>query len=221
MQSFSTSLCVPLPSWLLHENTPWLCIPTDLPWCAEASGLSRTNFWDGDLTWRNTKNGKGKGWLTSVSSSIQRNRRNITRGWSGQQNFQLLLSQRCDLPLWSDQVVLRSPTYWLTLHGAHYRTAEHSAMQQPRCFNASVLGEGANCFSSNVLIHSQDQNISKCHGWTHNQARNYYYISKAVLVWWANLPFGSFQSEFLLCGCAWQTAMVIINLLNTKPEYFK
>lgn len=36
------------------------------------------------------------------------------------------------------------------------------SQQQPQHFNTSMLGEGGSCCFSKVLIHSGNQNISKC-----------------------------------------------------------
>lgn len=154
VQGFSTSPCAPLPSWLLQENTPQLHVPTAYTSLAKVWGFKMEEQW---------KVGKAKvAWLLSFLLPAMETREMPRR--SGSQMAKI--SAPAILLVWPSTVTWpRGPKVtrcWIQ-HGAHLWAAGHAVIQQqPQCFDTSVLGEGASCCPSNVLIHSEDQNISKC-----------------------------------------------------------
>lgn len=153
VQGFSTSPCAPLPSWLLQENTQQLHVPT--------AHTSLAKVWGFNME-EQQKVGKAKvAWLLSFllpameMREMPQNMSKMAKIWAP-----------AIFLVWPSTVTWpRGPkvTHCWIQHGAHLWAAGHAVIQQqPQCFDTSMLGERASCCPSNVLIHSEDQNISKC-----------------------------------------------------------
>lgn len=132
-------LCATLPG--ASEKTPvWFHTPTAILWCARGSGpcLGRTNF---------------VGKFLSLE---------IGQKWRWPAKFQCLLSQLCSWESWCYHCLPKGSRGHLEPVPMVSLSLGHASTEQPQHFNTSMLGEGVSCCFSKVLIHSENQNISKC-----------------------------------------------------------
>lgn len=149
-QSYQCSTFLPHPCTTLpgasEKTLVWFHVPTAILWCARLRPLlkhGRTNF---------------LGRFLSLE---------IGQKWGWPAKFHFLLSPLCSWESWCYHCLVKGswghlvpvPTWCPSLGQLRHRAGTE---QQPQHFNTTMLGEGVNCLFSKVLIHSEDQNISKC-----------------------------------------------------------